>query len=408
MQRGNRELISLFPPSALNLDDANAAGVTIPMLCAQTGDIQCLKQSLTDNNRPRRDHDGRNVLFYAATASHSTVEMLDYLLQQHIELDSPTFTASPLYGALTHDNHECAIRLLDAGCPFTGQDDAGNNLLMLAAKAGNLYLVQALTEKGVNLLAMNNEHQTALGIAFSRGHQAVADYLRVTGEKLILELVRQTSKHYPTAYAEYQELMSQFDNLEKIAAGYDDALATITKTRQGITGREVARQTDVVNIALNSVSEDTPPQDAITALENTIAACPLANNLNNAKYTIKQLQDKQRALLERLKRAQEQRARIAAMSKAERETEVDELINDWLGDMRIGRDTSHYWLYPSLSETLFSVQNWEILDYGSSYERVTVIVSSSTKGGLPIRVSWIIRLTRNDDAELKISILSKM
>ena len=408
MQRGNRELISLFPPSAINLDDANAAGVTIPMLCAQAGDIQRLQQSLTDNNRPRRDHNGRNVLFYAATASQSSVDMLDYLLKQHIELANPTFTASPLYGALAHGNHESAMLLLDAGCPFAGQDDAGNNLLMLAAGAGNLYLAQTLLEKGINLLAMNKEQQTALSIAFNHGHQAVADFLRATGEKQILDLVRQTAKHYPTTYTEYQELMSQFDQLEKMAQGYDDALASITKTRQGITSREVARQSDVVDIALNGVTDDTPPQNAITTLENAIASCPLANNLNNAKYTIKQLQEKQRALLERLKRAQEQRARIAAMSKTEREKEVDDLINNWLGDMRIGRDTSHYWSYPSLSETLFSVQNWEILDYGSTYERVTVIVSSSTKGGLPIRVSWIVRLTRNDDAELKISLLSKM
>lgn len=407
MQHGNRELISLFPPSAVNWDDANAAGVTIPMLIVQTGNVQHLKQSLTDNNLQRRDQDGRNVLFYAAAATNNSATMLDFLLKQHIELNAPTFTASPLYAALTHGNHESAMHLLDAGCPYVGEDDAGNNLLMLAANAGNLFFVQELVDKGIDPLAMNKQQQTALSIAISRGHQEVANYLQTIGEKQILELVRQIGKHYPTSYDEYQELMNQFDNLEKTAQGYDEALATITKTRQGITSREVARQTDVVNIAINSVSEDTPPPNAIKDLENTIAACPLASNLDNAKYMIRQLQEIQRLLVEKLRRAEEQRARIAAMSKVEREKEVDDLINNWLGDMRVGRDTSSYWLYPSLSETLFSVQNWDILDYGG-YIRVIVNISSSTKGGMPIRVSWVVSLTRNDDAELKISFLSKM
>ena len=72
------------------------------------------------------------------------------------------------------------------------------------------------------------------------------------------------------------------------------------------------------------------------------------------------------------------------------------LVNSWLKDQRNGGDGFYYWTENSrpYATRFYSVESWEVLK--SSLSTSTLLVNSSTKGGIPIRKTWEV-WTRQDD-----------
>ena len=80
------------------------------------------------------------------------------------------------------------------------------------------------------------------------------------------------------------------------------------------------------------------------------------------------------------------------------------LINNWLTDMSKRQPTSQYWWKENEAEVFFNVNSWNIMfeemDFNppAIYYRVPVNVTSTTKRGSPIRVTWLVTvLTLNGD-----------
>ena len=74
-------------------------------------------------------------------------------------------------------------------------------------------------------------------------------------------------------------------------------------------------------------------------------------------------------------------------------------VNSWLEAQQRGQDGNRFWAASTNKKRLYSIASWEIVS-SSSYS-VTVLVDSSTKGGIPIRKTWRVDFGLNKQSKIR-------
>lgn len=72
---------------------------------------------------------------------------------------------------------ESLLSALDSSVPIDHRDDAGNNLLHIAAQNNSKRLAKLCLRKGADINARNARGQTALHFAFAFGYEELGRYL---------------------------------------------------------------------------------------------------------------------------------------------------------------------------------------------------------------------------------------
>jgi ankyrin repeat protein len=408
VKSNNAELLALFDINDVDLDQKNAEGVTLPMLCAQAGNWELLMKTLTAGNLKQRDSNGRNVLYYACRWNSS--QIVDILINKGVGVDAGKFEYSPLYAALKSKNTHAVKALLDAQANFAAKDSLGNDALMVAAEAGNALNLERMIALGISVLEKNSAGLDAYSLAHAAGHKLLAEKLALLIDEKHYEIIhQQVEKLLVNQAFSYNEKLEQLDALKGRVGKTNKIAILIEKTRSQLTGAEQRRSFTAIAEAIESAQKDKSYESAISTLESAIAACPLASNLDQAKKYLQKLHLGLENARKHQAELREKKEKLKLMTQVEIKTEIASFIEHWLQDMRLAKDTSSYWAHPILSETFYNVKSWEIIgvadQYSPVYNCVSVMVESSTKVGIPIRKTWKVTLSR-DDNDLKWKILS--
>lgn len=146
-------------------------------------------------------------------------------------LDQPRHE-QPLHVAISSDQQEVAIELIEAGLDVHALDSQNNTALHLAVERKNLPVIHALLERGANIYAQNNVRQSPLERAKQQGFEPVFAALKdhvfasvlVRGSKLQVE--RLLAQKVPLTQEEGVALWNKFPELALGSVGDYPQLAT--------------------------------------------------------------------------------------------------------------------------------------------------------------------------------------
>lgn len=403
--RENRQnLISLLETQDIDWNQQNSKGTYLPMLCVQMGNVALLKKCMNNENRNVTDKKGRGLLYYACLSKNKDV--FNYIYRQNANVKSDKFESSPLHAAISVGNEYAVQELLKSPQDWNGVDENGNNALMLAAQNGNATIFNLIFAYDFPLKKKNKNGKTALNLAYENGHSDIAALLYAKMKKILLADLKTAldsllaSKQNPT------DSLKKLDTLAKEFQGLPEAKTALDDAKENLQQRARKQSTDAIANAIKRVEKSKSNSEAIKILDLAILENPLARNLEEAKKLREYRRRKEKEELARLVRTREKRERINRMTQREIKEEVTAFINRWMKDMRLSNSTSNYWAYPSLEATLFDLKSWEILGasrtWSTQINTVLVQAESSTKGGFPIRRTWKVVVSRNNDLDWKI------
>ncbi len=402
---GNKDIISLIDPGSISLQFRSKDGTSLPMVCAQAGNWSLLHKTLVEGNKNFRDEQGRNVLFYAC--AHNDIKIVEELIGKNIEINGPGLQSSALYQAVLSGNNDIAKFLLGKSAGINLLDENGNNILMVAAAAGNLSSLKLIVEAGGDVLATNKKEQTALDIAVEKGNpQMVAVLAELTNNKQAAVVQAQINTLLADKSSNYSKMASELELIEKKYLNNSQIKTLVETAQTNIRNQEKTRAGKAILDAIAAAREDRTYGAAIKRLEAALVENSLADNLYEAQDYLNKLKAAEQTELEKLARVKERREKLEKMTYFEQKSEIHEFINSWLSDMRLDKDTSQYWATPSGGSVFFNVKSWNIID-NSSYSRqintIVVSIDSSNKGGMPIRNNWKVVIRRDDYLDWKIS-----
>lgn len=406
---GDPQIIAQFQTVPIDRSLTDRQGNTIPIMAAKKQNWDILHEYLTEENKQQRNKDGCNVLFYAC-ASNAPEEEVLFLLKKGVDADSPVFSQSALYAAVTHGSTDAARTLLSRGAvSWSATDSEGNDALMLASQQGSPELVQLILDKmpKLSVFRKNRKNQTAMALAQAGNHTEIVSLLRSAMKRQMEQrLTALDAKSIP-----WEQKIRQAEAMRPQAGGFPEVVGLVDAHMKKYNAEIVLEQTQALNAAVNEADELKDPEIAVRKLKYALTKHPRAEaaSVNRAKDKIEDLQRRIAEIKRKEERVAALRRKIDSMSQAELRAEASNVINNWLKDMQVGNDTGKYWKYPELRDRLFSVKSWTILDgstWGAYSSSVKIIIESSTKGGSPIRKVWSVSLTRDEDDEMKPKVLS--
>ena len=407
IRKNNLLVAELFRGKKVDTNLTNAAGMTLPMICAQSNNFSMLPEFVTAENLDCIDNDGRRALYYAAQSCNE--EMVSFLLKKGSpkRLDE-TFENLPFYAALLKGELNICQMLAEERF-YTLKDSKGNNCLMLAANSGNAALVRFLLDKKLySPHAVNADKQTARDIALKNSHTSVAEILALAMKNERYGWARNEADKISNSRADYTSKSNSLSELQKRYSDIPEAVSYIQRVLAQEKADEIERQTAELNKVISRASK-ADSADAVSILEKGINENPLASNLSTAKSRLSQARSRYEAEQQRLARKREREKRLDNMTQAELQSEIHSFINNWLNTMKDGESTGRFWFSPVLAQTFFSVQSWEIYNqkhWSARLNSVRVLVNSSNRGGSPIRKVWSVSIIRNDDYNWCITTIS--
>lgn len=411
---GNPQIIAQFQSDSIDSSQTDRQGNTIPILAAKKQNWDVLQEYLTDGNKQQRNKDGCNVLFYAC-AGNAPEEVVLFLLKKGVDAENPAFgfSQSALYAAVTHGSMDAARVLLAQGAASGSAVDAeGNDALMLASRQGSPEMVQLVLDKlpKLSVFRKNKKNQTALALAQAGKHTDVVPLLRQAMKRQMEQRLNALDSNKSITW---EQKIRQAEAMRPQAGGFPEVVGLVDAHLKKYNAQIVLEQTQALNAAVNEAGELKDPEIALRKLKYALTKYPRAeeDSINRAKDRIEVLQQRIAEIKREEERVAALRRKVNSMSQSQLRAEASEFINDWLKDMQVGNNTGKYWKYPALSEILFSVKSWTILDgstWGAHSSSVKIIIESSTKGGSPIRKVWSVSLTRDDEMKLKVFSLSSV
>lgn len=146
---------------------------------AFNGDVEVVKDALQNGFAPNIvDEDNRTAIMLAAYNGHSAVVKL--LIDEGADVN---FTDSINRTALMYGSSgpftETILALLQAGAkPNLVEKEENWTAAMMAASEGQLEVLKILVAHGADLTMVDVDGESSLDFARSKGHSAVADYIK--------------------------------------------------------------------------------------------------------------------------------------------------------------------------------------------------------------------------------------
>jgi len=411
VKKNSPELIAAFSDTEIDYQQANASGETIPMVAALNANMQILKVSLNESNLNLVDREGRSVLCYACLSGNEVI--FDFVLSKNPPCESENLLSSPLYVAMKARNAYAVSKLLafeTAQCALA--DDDGNSLLMHAAMTGDKTVFGILLKKmelspDFNLFQVNNNKKNVLDLAIEANATRIVEIIRARMQQTYYEL------NVEPVLADIKKAITISDcragiaQLEKLDVNLisEKRHNDVDKAIQSLKNKICWLSDAEIEKAISEAKIDKYYNSAIRNLNAAIEKYPEAMNLDKARNFIKELEAKLQAEIARQERIRALKEKVNNMSQSELQEEVQHFINSWMRDMKNDRSTGSYWKTPAMGKTLYSLNSWEILvpdHYSPTFNKIILLISSSTRGGIPIRQRWKLFMTRNDDMEWKI------
>jgi len=160
------------PPATLSLWDAVGEG--------NTAQVKAHIYHKTGINV--KDSDGQTPLHIAARVDR--VEMARLLLAHGANVnEKDNYGKTPLFGAARKGSKEMVELLTAKGADINARNKDGWTPLHLVACFGQKEAVELLIGKGADINAKDKTGRTARQVAIDRKHAAVAEVLRMAGEK---------------------------------------------------------------------------------------------------------------------------------------------------------------------------------------------------------------------------------
>ncbi len=404
------ELIAAVANDKIDYQEVNAKGETVAMVAASNSNMQLLEKSLNASNIDSVDKEGRSVLYYACLSGNNSI--LDFVLDKNPRNSSVNLVSSPLYAAVKSKNNYAFGKLLKFETDFNRVDDDGNTLLMHAAMTGDEIIFDLLLAKyeeqpDFNLFQENKNSKSVLDLALEASATSIAQKIKSkmaniyyrANVKPILDDIKETN-----TIADCKGILIRLDKVDANLLS-EKRKQEVNNGRQRLQNKICWLSDAEIEKAISQAKLDKYYGDAIRRMQAAIENYPDASNLDKARQCLGQLQVLLQAEIERQERIKVLKEKVNRMTQSELQTEIHSFINSWLNDMKHDRSTSSYWEVPTLGKTLYSLQSWEILipdRYLAFNNEIKILISSSTKGGFPIRQNWKVFITRNDDMELKI------
>jgi len=178
----NTQIIELLVKNGANPNDAMKDAVTL-------GDIAIIKLLIAagaDGSKPEfllasvpknsaeltgllLASGGNPESILDATVNANAINVLQLLISKGVNVNNHKH----LLTAINKNSQQMAAMLIKAGCDVGYQDNSGNNLLHLAAKAEADKLISTLAQAGVEVNGLNRQKDTPLHIAVQQGRGEV-------------------------------------------------------------------------------------------------------------------------------------------------------------------------------------------------------------------------------------------
>ena len=400
-------ILAALSTEKVDSDYKNYDGVTLPMVCAQSGNLTWLKKLLSDKNKNARDKNGRNLLFYAVSSGNRSI--IDFVASSGVKNTAEHIEQHPFYAALCNgDLYSCrrfAVRDINV------TDSKGNTPLMIASEKGYEDVTEWLLSQKCNLNIRNSNGKNAHEIAVGKSHTEVAAMIRKAMRKEEYGILAGKASQIIKSGNSAENKINSLEQLKKTINDNPEAVQYIDDRISALRSQETDRQTEEVAKAITSSSKMSS-ENAISCLERAIKDNPWATNLNIARTRLGNYRTQYKKEQARIAEIKRRRAKINNMSKSELQNEISSFINSWLSDMKRDASTESYWSIPSTAKTFFSVKSWEIVSTREDMRPwamcLKVLVESSTKGGSPIRNTWSIFISRQESTlQWKIDLISK-
>ena len=192
-QRGLREYLKQFLESKnLKIDEKNAAGKSLLHLAIEEYDLQMATLLLSHGaNFVVRDSDENTPLHLAARTGQT--ELIRNLIQKKGKKIAKFLNEmnedgnTPLHLAVIGEHFGAVQALVDRGANVLDRNCAGDDVMLLSAKTGNVEMVQFFSTKGLSIQTFNLEYlSNPIHLASGAGHLALVQHLLSWGASLVI------------------------------------------------------------------------------------------------------------------------------------------------------------------------------------------------------------------------------
>ena len=183
---GHKDMVSLLLNEGCAIHEVDSEGASVLHYAAQNGQIHIIelwaKKGLDVNIG---DNDGWTPLHRAAAnGQHESVRALLRLGGRESMTKVAGKCGTPLHQAVAKGHKDIVSLLLNEGCPIHVVDSEGVSVLVLAARYGQIYMIEMLAEQGLDVNKGDDEGRTPLHAAAGGGQlESVLTLLRLGGRE---------------------------------------------------------------------------------------------------------------------------------------------------------------------------------------------------------------------------------
>ena len=181
---GESKIVEALIKAGAHIAAQDAQGKTALMHAAAGGSLETMQVLLAHGaDAAVKDKKGEAAAQIAAASGNNEYQAMVALLERAVSGTQDIGKRIELVSAVEHGDVVSLQELLSGGADVTARDDAGETLLMKAAKRGQLNVVNILLKFKANAEArsLDYRHYTALARAAEAGHADVVEALLVAG-----------------------------------------------------------------------------------------------------------------------------------------------------------------------------------------------------------------------------------
>ncbi len=175
----NARFAPTFDYGFLIRSESGFAGVTDLMLAARTGNVPKVSALISEGADVNERDDAGNTALMWSVRGVGNPEVIALLVAEGGDVNATTTEGSTALGyAINSRNQQGAVALIEAGADPDGQDHRDRPYLVAAADKGQVSVVEALIERGVDI---DTAGADALAMAVHSGHVQISTTLLAAG-----------------------------------------------------------------------------------------------------------------------------------------------------------------------------------------------------------------------------------